>query len=107
MNVVARKERGLTAAGWVRAGQRQAPDMGGEELLSCRFFVREGVFVDAGIGLLDTQVRAGEDPEILEVLLDKLLDRFDSFLPDIGSKEAQAAFREKLRWFGPEMAEEY
>lgn len=107
MKALMRKERGLFAAEWIDYGQRQAPDMGGEALLSCRFDVREGVWVDAGVGIITTQVRLGEDPDMLDTLLDKLLDRFEDFFPEIADTKALLEFKERLHWFGPEMAEEY
>lgn len=107
MNIVGRKERGNLAAEWVQSGIRQAEDMGGEELLSCRFFLLEESWRDAGVGLLPTEVRLHEDPEVLDVLLDRLLDRFEQVLPRIGQTEALQRFQEQIRWFGPEMAEEY
>ena len=102
-----RRERGDLAAEWIDCGERQAPDMGEEALLSCRFAIREDAWVDADIGVCSTQVRVQEDPEVLEILLDRLLDRFEEFLPGAADPEASARFIEKLRWFGPEMAEEY
>lgn len=105
MNIVMRKERRGMAAEWVRAGARQSDDMGGEELLSCRFFILENSsWMEVDLGDLPTQVRAGEEEGILSRLLDGLLDRLDGFLQGGVSEEE---FCETVLWFGPEMAEEY
>lgn len=105
MSVLLRKERNAFAAEWLRSGEHQSSDMGGEELLSCRFFViEESSWREVDLGDLPTQVRANEDPQVLDVLLDKLLDRVQVFLDGDLSEEQ---FRNDILWFGPEMAEEY
>ena len=102
MKMVLRKERGPLAVEWLDCGERQDVDMGGEALLSCRLFVQGE---DVGFGAVATQVRRSEDPEVLDVLLDRLLDRLEAC--DIRDSNALLRLEEQLRWFGPEMAEEY
>jgi hypothetical protein len=115
MSEAMRQERGDLAVEWIKDGAHQEEALGGEELLSCSFFWQSNNgWLPIEDGKVATQVRAGEEEEVLRVLLEKLLDRLEPFVSAAkinenatvtlpGSEEAL----EKLRWFGPEMAEEY
>lgn len=65
-------------------------------------------------GSVLTQVRSNEDPEIIELLLEKLADRIKPLVEkgevgesEIDLKEEGSELFEKMKWFGPEFAEEY
>jgi hypothetical protein len=78
--------------------------------------LRDGEWIAVAGGEVRTQVFSVEEQGILEVLLERLLDRLepavaealdDSRLNPQGQLLIDQELLERLAWFGPEMAEEY